>query len=72
MSADKSPRNTSTRTSLEVVTRRIVDQAAAELLAYLDKLPEAGNPKLGVGSAADTREQILALRDKIEHYLGGK
>jgi hypothetical protein len=36
------PRHASTRTSLEVVARRVVDQAVIELAAYLDKLPECG------------------------------
>ena len=66
-----SPRNTSTRTSLEVITRRIVDQAASELNHYLAKLPESAGPDPEPGTpAAETRERITALADQIARYLG--
>jgi len=38
------PRNTSTRTTIEKLVRRTVNQAADELLSFLEKLPEHGTP----------------------------
>lgn len=68
---DQNPRNTSTRTSLEAVTRKVVNDAAAELAAYLNKLPESGGPAPSPDSSASvTREQVLEARRAIDRYLG--
>lgn len=60
----------SSRIALEVVTRRIVDEASAELIEYLEKLPESGQgPTPSMPCAENTRERVLRLRTAIEGYL---
>lgn len=70
-------RNTSTRTSIEKITRKVVDQAADELAAYLEKLPESGTPyPRGIllvdqrTERDDTRDRVKTLRDAIDRYFG--
>lgn len=60
----------SARTTLEVIRRKIVDEASGEVIEYLEKLPEAGcGPSTSSPAAEATRERVLRLRIAIENYL---
>ena len=63
-------RDASTRTSLEVITRKLVDQAADEINTYLLKLPECGKTPAPDTAAAATRERIARLKELVDHFLG--
>lgn len=68
MSSDETRK--SSRTTLEVIQRKIVDEATAELIEYLEKLPESGQGPTPSSPVAEiTRERVLRLRAAIESYL---
>jgi hypothetical protein len=59
-------------TTIETYTRRIVDDAASQLLEYLGKLPEAGSSQKAVLETArvETHARIRHLQTEIARYLG--
>ena len=63
--------STSSRTSLERVQRKIVNEAADELVAFLRNMPEHGAGDAQAEDATITREKTMAAMAAIDAYLGG-
>lgn len=62
--------NQTARTSLERVQRKIVDDAADELVAFLKNLPEHGSGATKNPDQSATRERILAAKAAVMAFLG--
>ncbi len=58
--------------TIETYTRRIVDDAASQLLEYLSKLPEAGSSQEAAKEPRriETHARIRRLKAEIARYLG--
>lgn len=62
--------NTTARTSLEKIQRKIVDEAADELVGFLQNMPEHGSPDGSVPARVVTREKVERAFAAIKSYLG--
>lgn len=63
--------NQTARTSLERVQRKIVDDSADEIVAFLKNLPEYGRADVHAKPEhSATRERVRLAKAAIDAYLG--